>query len=403
MTVTAEQAEQFAAYLEANKASVLRNLEPIRQEVTGDPGVLEREAAGYRTQSERMQRTYESVAEQSRTLDKNWGGSAFQDAQDRFKQVTGQLGSAVLGMNAQRAKLFRNAVALKEAMPGMDRVISTFTAGAQELINAARAQDNQMAIMGRWQRLVEDSFKQAWAIRAKLAGVLAEPAELPEHWWRTLLGRRLERWLGGSTTKPATASGSGGMPDLGLDPQATELSQSVSSLVGRMNLDANSDHANEMRNSSYHDRFVPWAKLVGPGGEWDLKAYYDQMWGMKERHNHHIPLPPEVGMIDGRPVEIDRDLLGNIHYGYVGASIGGFPDWGATAALGANGADLAFHGRTDHGDQIGVRIGRDLYERFPIAGQQITSLHVNGLNQAVINTLRTNFDELVRTGKIRVR
>lgn len=403
MTVTAEQAERVAAYLEANKASVLRNLEAIRQEVTGDPGALEREAAGYRTQSERMQRTYELVAAQSRTLDKNWSGSAFKDAQDRFKQLTGQLGSTVLGMNAQRAKLFRSAVALKEAMPGMDRVISTFTAGAQELINAARAQGNQMAITGRWQRLVEDSFKQAWAIRAKLAGVLAEPAELPEHWWRTLIGRRLERWLGSSTTKPATASGSGGMPDPGLDPQATEFSQSVSSLVGRMNLDANSNYANELRNSGYHDRFVPWAKLVGPGGEWDLKAYYDQMWGMPERHNYHIPLPPEVGVIDGRPVEIDRDLLGNIHYGYVGASIGGLPGWGATAALGANGADLAFHGRTDPGDQIGVRIGRDLYERFPIAGQQITSLHVGGLNQAVVGALRTNFDELVRTGKIRVR
>jgi hypothetical protein len=179
MTVTAEQAEQFATYLEAGKA-------------------------------------YELAGVRSRAFDRNWGGSAHQQAQDGFKEVNGILRATVRGMNAERAKLFRDAAALREARPGVDQVISTF------------------------------------------------------------------------------------------------------------------------------------------------------------------------------------------EYGYVGASIGGFPDWGATAAFGANGADLAFHGRTDPGDQIGVRIGRELYERFP-AGQQITPQHVNGLNQAVVDALRTNFDELVRTGKIRVR
>jgi hypothetical protein len=401
MTVTAEQAERFAAYLEAAKASVLRNLEAIRQEVTGDPAALERRAELYRAQSEHMQRTYELVGVQSRALDRNWGGSAYQQARDGFREMTGRLRSTVRGMNAERARLFRDAAALREARPGVDQVIATFEAGAQALINEARAQGNQMGIIGRWQRLVETSFRQAWAIRAKLAGVLAQPAELPEHWWRTLAGRRLESLLGGSTTRPATTSGH--VPDLGLDPQATEFSHSVSSLTGRMNSDALSSHAEQLRSSAYLDRFMPWARLVGPGGAWDLKAYYDQMWGMGERNNFHIPLPPEVGTVNGRPVEIDRDLLGNIHYGYVGASIGGFPPWGATAAVGANGADIAFHGRTDPGDQIGVRIGRDLYERFPIVGQQITPQHVSGLNQAVIDALRTNFDELVRTGKIRVR
>lgn len=403
MTVTAEQAERFATYLEAAKASVLRNLEAIRQEVTGDPAALERKGDERRAQSEEMQRTYELVGVQSRAFERNWGGSAYQRAQDDLNEMTGRLRSTVRGMNADRAKLFRDAAALREARPGVDQVISTFEARAQKLINEARAQGNQTGIGGKWQWLVENSFKQAWAIRAKLAGVLAQPAELPEHWWRTLVGRRLEKWLGDSTTKPATESGPEFVPDLGLDPRATEFSQSVSSLVGRMNLDANSSHAEQLRKSAYVDRFGPWMRLVGPGGAWDLKPYYDQMWGMPERNNFHIPLPPEVGTINGRLVEIDRDLLGNIHYGYVGASIGGFPSWGQTAATGANGADLVFHGRTDPGDQIGVRIGRDLYERFPIAGQEIHSFHVSSLNHAVVNRLRTNFDELVRTGKIRVR
>ena len=395
MTVKAEEAEKLATLLETTKANVLQQLDVVRQEVTGDPAALEREAEGYRAYSERAQRVFESAGVESRSLESSWSGPAHQAAQDRFKRVRKELRVTVLDMNAERGRLFRNAAALKKAPAEVDQVKADFAAEAQTLINEARARGDQVMIMRRSSLLVRNSIRQALAIRNELARALAQPAEPPRTLWR-LTGGRLIQW---AMSGDGTSSGSRPMPDLGLDPQATEFSQSLSSLVGRMNMDSISDHANALRNSSYADRFGPWIRLTGPNGEWDLKPYYDRMFGMADRNNFHIPLPPEVGTVDGRQVEIDRDLLGNIHYGYVASSIG--PAWATTAAVGADGFDY-LHGRFDEGDRIGIAIGRDLHDRFP-SGQQITPQHTSGLNQAVVDALRTNFDELVRTGKIRVR
>jgi uncharacterized protein YukE len=400
MTLTPEEAERFARAFEGYDKSVKAQLEKMRDEVRGDPDGLVRVADGYVGLADRMQRTFEQFGAHRRVLRENWRGWAHDDFQATAEPIVRSISTVVLNLRAERGWLVQVAEALRTAHSRIVTVQQTFAPEAQRIINSVRTgQVDIEAVNKSWQKLVTDSVMSALRAQREFGDLLGKawPHGQPG-WWRRNAGEWFERQLAGQIER-TTPQPSRTPAAQGLDAQGTEFSESIQGLVGRMTLDATSPIAAELRLTPYELRFGDWAKLVGPGGQWDLKAYFDRMWGMSDRNNFHIPLPADIGTIGGRPVEIDRDLLGNIHYGYTAAAIG---YWSGTAQVGANVADILFHGGMDKGDQIGMAIGVELHRSLP-SGTELTPQFVGGLNQAVVGALRTNFDELVRTGKIRVR
>jgi uncharacterized protein YukE len=400
--------EQTAAMYANAAAGVRATLEQIRRDVTGSPDRLAALADRYRGRADQLQELVRAVGAQARVLANTWTGEAATRAQDTAKRVTGGLGQVVRALRAEQAFMVRCSVELTKAANALGEIIAAFNTGAQRVIDSARAGAGFMELHGAWKTLVGTTVKQALRARADLAAVLAGAVPPGQQgWWYRTVGGLIESGLRlvSSPAKPAPNTNPMFPPAQLLDPKETEFSHTVSELVGRMNRDATSAEVRALVDAPLAKRLHDWTGLVKPGGEYDMKPFFDRMWQTSERNNVFIAMPPELGTLGGRPVEIDRDLLGNIHYGYVASAVGAqdwMPGWGGVATVGADVADMALYLDVDEGDRLGINLGRDLYGRLP-APAELTPQHVGDLNRAVIDSIRGNFDALVATGKIRAR
>jgi hypothetical protein len=100
-----------------------------------------------------------------------------------------------------------------------------------------------------------------------------------------------------------------------------------------------------------------WAAMVRPGGPWDHKQ---RVLDMTEGDNTFTPVPNQGG-------RIRYDFWSNLHYGYVGIEAGFSPH---ELRLGADAADIVTRGETDPADDLAVRMGIELREKYPGAALQ---------------------------------
>lgn len=124
--------------------------------------------------------------------------------------------------------------------------------------------------------------------------------------------------------------------------------------------------------------YLVWANKVRPGGDWDHKT---DILNRTAGTNTFTPLPGGNG-------NIRYDLWSNVHYGYVGREAG---FTGGELRAGANAADIVGQDRTDPGDDVAVRIGLELRERY--APDQLRPEHIN-------EAIERHRAELERTGMI---
>ncbi|MCP2259301.1 toxin 44 [Streptoalloteichus tenebrarius] len=374
--ITPEQAARSRAVLAAHTQHFLDELEKIRRSVTGDPSELERQAERHRIHADRLQKVVESVGAHTRSLGRDWTGQAYEEHAAGVRRWTARLGHVVRALRAEKNWLYRCSYALRTAHARMEQVIAAFRLGAQRVAAKAALIPLPLLLHALSDEVAYQSFIQARNVRDWLARILDE-AEV----------RKFPTTVSSGTRNPPLPPAQGWGLGTG-----TEFTDSVEFLTWRMRTDAASPEAAAIRGSGgVALNLRAFVDLYEDGRKWDLKPDFLRMWDMLGRNELSTPLPPELGTIHGRQAAMPFDLLGNVHFGYVSASLG--LGSGSVAAWGADVWDVWKYGKVDRGDQIGIEIGRELYARHGAAVRQ----------EHVVEELRRRWDDLVEVGKIHVR
>jgi len=115
-----------------------------------------------------------------------------------------------------------------------------------------------------------------------------------------------------------------------------------------------------------------WASLVRTGGKWDHKPILEKKLELKTPPDYWFPIR------DDNEHEWSYDIWSNIHYGFVGRSIGfDAQTLHYYAESGYPGA-----GKSDEGDVLSVQIGIDLWDKYQLALTQ------EQLHEAIVSHLQ---------------
>jgi hypothetical protein len=93
---------------------------------------------------------------------------------------------------------------------------------------------------------------------------------------------------------------------------------------------------------------------VAPNQDWDHKPKIADRYDLKTSDDFYFKPP-------GQKKEVFYDIYSNIHYGYVGRAAG-FDS--GTLIEGASLGESAVTGDDDQGDQITMRVGIELYDKY---------------------------------------
>ncbi|MEU9607707.1 polymorphic toxin type 44 domain-containing protein [Streptomyces sp. NPDC048057] len=96
-----------------------------------------------------------------------------------------------------------------------------------------------------------------------------------------------------------------------------------------------------------------WGAKVAPGQDWDHKPLIRDRYDVERVDQLFFKQP-------GSNREVFYDIYSNIHYGYVGRAAGFDQD---TLIQGASLGEDLLTGKDDHGDQITMKVGMELYDR----------------------------------------
>jgi Bacterial toxin 44 len=97
-----------------------------------------------------------------------------------------------------------------------------------------------------------------------------------------------------------------------------------------------------------------WAAKVAPGQDWDYKPVLTQRYGLKTADDFYFQQP-------GTDRQVLWDIYGNLNYGYVGRAAGIDRD---TLIKGGSLGETILTGTDDAGDQITMKAGMDLYDKY---------------------------------------
>ncbi|MFC8044422.1 polymorphic toxin type 44 domain-containing protein [Nocardia sp. NPDC057353] len=110
--------------------------------------------------------------------------------------------------------------------------------------------------------------------------------------------------------------------------------------------------------------------MVKTGGPWDHKPILQEKFGLAAEDDYYFKDPSQNRAVF-------YDIYSNIHYGYVGRAAG-FPEESLIAAANLNDGAT---GVNDAGDDITMRVGVQLYERY---GSDLTQIQLHeGIAQAM--------------------
>jgi Bacterial toxin 44 len=362
------EARLAAQYLRNQANSFTTLLEQRRAEVTGRPDDLTAEADRHLTQAEDLQRAYATASAKVRGLAHSWKGDHYTQFAREGKGRLDHLSAVVRGLRRERSHLLRCERMLRRSTSGFTALIGQLEAKARLYIG----QTSVRPYRDLSQDLMRD-FRAANQEGQKITEELAKVLDVRQDVF------------------PAAGR-------LGYNPQSLEVlpvpvpqdprreySEAVNLLLRRIRTDATSPSLLAIRDS--------WTKLpeIWNGffadAELDTKPEFRQHFGMSARGDLTIPVAPEIGTVDGIPASMPYDLLGNIHYGYLNRLAGVPP---LVFDSGARFADALFYGRIDAADALAVRIGSELYDRYP----DPTQLRPEHINEA----LRRNFERFFQTG-----
>ncbi|GAA4915942.1 putative RNase toxin 44 of polymorphic toxin system [Stackebrandtia albiflava] len=103
-------------------------------------------------------------------------------------------------------------------------------------------------------------------------------------------------------------------------------------------------------------KYGAFAHIVWPGNDWDHKPDIKEiLHAGKDIENTDVEVP-------GTDYKVRGDIWSNIHFGYVGKSLG-FTD--VELETGADLADYMTNGTPQPPDRLAVQLGIDLYEKYP--------------------------------------
>ncbi|MGW6507570.1 polymorphic toxin type 44 domain-containing protein [Streptomyces niveus] len=123
--------------------------------------------------------------------------------------------------------------------------------------------------------------------------------------------------------------------------------------------------------SDINTAMVMWGAKVAPGQDWDHKPQLQQRYDLQTIDDYYFKQP-------GTNREVFYDIYSNVHYGYVGRAAGFDTD---TLIQGASLGETVLTGDDDQGDQITMRVGVDLYEKY---GDGLTQEQLRqGINDAM--------------------
>ncbi len=390
--------------LDQSIAGTVAALERIRDSVTGDPGALAGSADRLGRHSDEVQDVLLTLRSAGTVAMRQWDGPAATEFATVHKELTKALSEAVRQLRREKTWLHRCGNALVTSRAGMERVIAEYRANVERLRAELNQPDGQGAVFVKLRYYLDNALRQAQQIIRELVSVFAEGRGDPPTATVWSIGKGVVgfgRWVleemgalpPAAPEKPKTTF----PPVVGLTT-GTEFSESVDYIAYRMNTDARSKEAEELRrlwgSTEGEARTLmlwKWGQNFNYGGAWDTKPAFNEMWGMSARNDFTTPVPNELGTINGRQAAMPFDLVGNIHYGYMAASM---PRFSLVGEVGANVFDVLQQNGTDPGDQLAVRIGVELHAQYPPG--QLRPEHVSA-------AIQRHWDEFVRIGKVHVR
>ncbi|MFD4739014.1 polymorphic toxin type 44 domain-containing protein [Streptomyces virginiae] len=114
-----------------------------------------------------------------------------------------------------------------------------------------------------------------------------------------------------------------------------------------------------------------WGVKVAPGQDWDHKPQFQERYDLQTLDDYYFKQP-------GTNREVFYDIYSDVHYGYVGRAAGFDAD---TLIKGASLGETLLTGDDDQGDQITMRVGMDLYDKY---GDNLTEEQLRqGINDAM--------------------
>ncbi|MFI6449277.1 polymorphic toxin type 44 domain-containing protein [Kitasatospora sp. NPDC050543] len=123
-----------------------------------------------------------------------------------------------------------------------------------------------------------------------------------------------------------------------------------------------------------------WGVKVGPHQDWDHKPKLKDRYGLEKREDYFFKVP-------GSDDKVFYDIYSNIHYGYVGRAAG-FD--AKTLIDGASVAEPILVGDDDQGDQITMRAGIELYDKY---GKDLTEEQLAAKIHEVVEEMKRTKDK----------
>jgi hypothetical protein len=394
--MTPQQIAQLKRVLSGQAQAVLDQLERILRQVSGDPSELSRAAERYGEQADQVQRSFDRMLGQANLMRGKWKGDDYREFDRRSRELFRPVRLTVRDLRERRTRLLGVSTQMADSIRRVQKAITEYR--QQVVAILVRVNQEPVGLADELHRKGLVALSEARSASMDLATILA--LDRGDSLYRNWFGRPIvERLLVGHGGAPTPDTAWRRAP--GSRPQTfefgTEFDASMEYLRWRISSDPRSDVFAAFNGACLLSAMRMLRSLAAPRGDWDLKEAFDMLFGMTDRNNMHTPLPIELGDIHGHQGEIDRDFLGNVHYGYMIAAIG-YPRPGELLAWGA---DIGQDGRGDPGDAIAVRIGRELYGRYP--PETLTPERFAEFDRDLREAIRRNFAELVRVGKIRIR
>ncbi|MFD9268702.1 polymorphic toxin type 44 domain-containing protein [Streptomyces goshikiensis] len=360
--------------------------------MTTDLGVLTTAAEQWQSMAADLSKVEERYGEtvQKITLGQNWLGFSVEAAQTKFATTRREYKSAQTEAKAV-AKLLRDAHTgfadlKKKVESARDDAVAAgmaVSAAGRATFDFTRVQDPAQE---RTLRRDPDlkSVEESWT--AHIAAAVRAMDEFDKAVKQALEAVVVDGNILDGTIGGFNASASPVIPPTGSARSEQKFTDAEKWIFEEMKRNAKSDTVGHIRSlldepewyefgrnygSDINTALTMWGVKVAPGQDWDHKPQLQERYDLQTLDDYYFKQP-------GTNREVFYDIYSNVHYGYVGRAAGFDAD---TLIKGASLGETLLTGDDDQGDQITMRVGIDLYDKY---GDNLTEEQLRqGINDAM--------------------
>ncbi len=360
--------------------------------MTTDLGILTTAAGKWESMAAELGKVEERYGDtvQQITLGQNWLGISVEEAHTKFATTRREYKSAQTEAKAV-AKLLRDAHAgFADLKKNVESARDDAVAAGMAVSTAGRATFDftrvQDPVEARAVRHDPDlkSVEESWT--SHIAAAVRSVDEFDKAVRQALESVVVDGNILDGTIGGFNASASPVIPPTGSARSEQKFTDAEKWIFEEMKRNSKSDTVRQIKSlldkpewyevgrdygSDITTALAMWGVKVAPGQEWDHKPQLQARYGLQTLDDYYFKQP-------GTNREVFYDIYSNVHYGYVGRAAGFDAD---TLIKGASLGETVLTGDDDQGDQITMRVGIDLYDKY---GANLTEEQLRqGINDAM--------------------